>query len=105
MQTCSARQLGVHHRCLLCLCAAPASVQGHPLNFDSGSEGPGSAPMSRSGSEPGTPPGSVQGHPVAFDSGSAGLGSAAASRMGSEDMGSVQVRLPNQAWLISNGMT
>ena len=75
------------------------------MNFDSGSEGPGSAPMSRTGSQPGTPPGSVQGHPVAFDSGSAGLGSAVASRMGSEDMGSVQVRLPQPAWLISNGMT
>ena len=80
---------------MLC-CAAPGSVQGHPVAFDSGSEGPGSAPMSRSGSLPGTP-GSVQGHPVSFDSGSAGAGSAVMSRAGSEDLGegeggSVQVR-------------
>ena len=70
-------------------------MQGHPVAFDSGSEGPGSAPMSRSGSQPGTP-GSVHGHPIAFDSGSAGAGSAVMSRAGSEDIaeeaGSVQVR-------------
>ena len=75
--------------------SGPGSVQGHPVAFDSGSEGPGSAPMSRSGSQPGTP-GSVHGHPIAFDSGSAGAGSAVMSRAGSEDIaeeaGSVQVR-------------
>ena len=66
--------------------AAPGSVQGHPVAFDSGSEGLGSAPMSRSGSLPGTP-GSMHGHPVNFDSGSAGAGSAVMSRAGSEDLG------------------
>jgi len=37
-------------RCFVC-CAAPGSVQGHPVAFDSGSAGAGSAVMSRAGSQ------------------------------------------------------
>ena len=58
-------------------------LQGHALNFDSGSEGMGSVPNSM----PGSPrAGSVQGHPVAFDSGSelgSSPGSSAQSPIGS----------------------
>jgi len=37
-------------RCFV-YCAAPGSVQGHPVAFDSGSAGAGSAVMSRAGSQ------------------------------------------------------
>ena len=76
----------------------PCLLQGHPLTFDSGSEGPGSVFGSLPNSGQVTPrAGSMQGHPISFDSGSdfgSPLGSAIRTPLGSGEVtpraGSVQ---------------
>ena len=76
-------------------------LQGHALNFDSGSEGMGSVPNSM----PGSPrAGSVQGHPVAFDSGSelgSPFGSSAQTPIGS-GASTPMVRLRRCSHLLSH---